>query len=239
MKKIALLSTLALLLPSSANAAYYVYSPHVEKGILEIESKNAFDYNDNGDDERQHKLSVGYGITSWWKLELEGEMEKEGTRGYDYTATEIENIFQFTDTGEYWLDAGAKLAYEFNDEPNSPDKLEASLLLEKRYTQFTHTANLTVEQEVGDNANDNPEWEVAWRSIYLYQPMLNPGFEYYGAFGEVSHSGSFEQQSHHLGPVLTGTLYPGLKYDIGLLFGLSDSASDQAIKFNLEYEFPI
>jgi hypothetical protein len=239
MKKIALLSTLAILLPYTAHAAYYVYSPRVEKGILEIESKNAFDFNDHGDDERQHKLAVGYGVTNWWALELYGEWEKESRHGYDYTATEIENIFQFTDPGEYWLDVGAKLEYEFNDEPNSPDKVEAGLLLEKRYTDFTHTANFVVVQEVGENANNNPEWEVAWRSLYMYQPMLNPGFEYYGEFGEVAHSGSFDEQSHHLGPVIAGTIYPGLKYDLGLLFGLSDSASDKAVKFNLEYEFPI
>ena len=237
MKKLALLSSLAFLLPYAANAAYYVHSPHVEKGILEIESKNAFDYDDTN--ERQHKAELKYGFTNWWALALEGEWEKEGHNGYDYTATAIENYFQFTQNGEYWLDAGAVVEYEFAHPSGSADKIEAALLLEKDMPNFTHIANLTVEQEVGNNANNNPEWEVSWRSIYLTHPMINPGFEYYGGFGEVNHSGNFEQQSHHLGPVVTGTLYPGLHYDVGLLFGLSDSASDQAVKFNLEYEFPI
>jgi len=244
MKKTALQTSFAtavivLLFVSTAQAAFIVHSPHVEKGIFEIESKNSLKYDDHADEERQHKVELKYGLTTWWALALEGELEKEGSEGYDYTATEIESYFQFTDPGEYWLDAGALLAYEFKHNSGSADKVEAHLHLQKNLTQSSHTANIMVEQEVGDNANHNPEWEFAWQSIYLYKPMLNPGFEYYAEFNEVGNSGNFDDQSHYLGPVLTGTLYRGVKYDLGWLFGLSNGSADGVVKFNIEYEFPL
>lgn len=222
-----------------AQAAFIVHSPTVEKGIFEIESKNALEYNDGGDDERQHKVELKYGLTSWWAFALEGEWEKEGSADYDYTATEVESYFQFTDPGEYFLDAGAQVAYEFAHLDGSSDKVEAKLLLEKNYTKFSHTANIGVEQEVGENSNENPEWEVSWRSVYMYKPMLNPGFEYYASFNEIGDSGDFDDQSHHLGPVLTGKLGHGFGYDIGWLIGLSDGSADHVVKFNIEYEFPL
>jgi len=231
--------SLALILSPQAQAAFFVYSPRVEKGIVEIESKNAWEFDSNGDDEREHKLEVEYGFTTWMSLGIEGEWEKEGSDGYDYTATEIEGLFQFTDPGEYWLDAGAFLEYEFAHPSGSADKIEAKLLLEKNFPQFSHTANFTIEQEVGDNANENPEWGVAWRSLYLYKPMINPGFEYYAEFNEIGNSGGFDEQEHFLGPVISGTLYPGVKYDLGWLIGLSDGTPDHAVKFNIEYEFPL
>jgi hypothetical protein len=235
----ALVLGFSTILSSSAHAAFIVYSPKVEKGIVEIESQNAFEYNNDGDDERQHKLEIGYGVTTWWSVALEGEWEKEGSAEYDYTATAIENIFQFTDPGKYWLDAGAFLEYEFAHPSGSADKVEAKLLLEKNLINFSHTANFTIEQEVGDNANENPEWGFAWRSIYLAHPMINPGVEYYAEMNEIGNSGNFDAQEHFLGPVITGHLGHGIHYDLGWLIGLSDGSADHAVKFNIEYEFPI
>jgi high-affinity iron transporter len=233
---VAVILAVGFLFPAPASAAFIVESPHVEKGIMEVESKNAFEFDD--EDANQHKLELKYGFTSWWAAAIEGEWEKDEGESYDYAATGLESQFQFTEPGEFLLDAGAIVAYEFAHNSGAADKVEALLLLEKALTQYTHTTNFIVEQEVGDSANDNPEFELAWRSIYLYQPMINPGFEYYAGFGELNDSDDFDSQDHRLGPVIYGDLYESIKYELGWLFGLSDGASDNTLKFNIEYEFP-
>lgn len=83
---------------STAAQAFDVDTPYVEQGMMEVEIQNRFDFDDRASEDRfrQHKLGVGYGFTSWWGAELEGEWEKDPGRGYDYKAAEIENVFQFT-----------------------------------------------------------------------------------------------------------------------------------------------
>lgn len=235
---IASVSTLFL---SSQSYALNVYSPYVEKGIMEIESKNRFDFDSRpgNDGFRQHQLAVEYGFTSWWKAALYGELEKDGGSSYKYSATEIENIFQLTEVGEYWADVGAQVSYEFAHPSGSADKIEAFLLLAKNFNKFTTIANIGFEKEVGSYANKNPEGEIKWMAKYNYIPVLNPGVEYYGEFGEISSTESYNDQKHRLGPVLYGKLGQGVKYELGMLFGISHAAEDYTLKLNLEYEFPV
>ncbi len=242
MKKLSTIiaSTSALFLSTNAYALN-VYSPYVEKGIMEIESKNRFDFDDRSSDDnfRQHKFGFGYGLTSNWGVEIIGELEKENNHGYKYTATEIENFFQLTEVGEYWADVGVQATYEFKHPDGDADKIEMFLLLAKNFCKFTTMANIGFEKEVGSNANANPEGEIKWMAKYNYTPMFNPGVEYYGEFGEITHTSDYDSQKHRLGPVIYGKLGQGVKYETGVLFGISKEAEDYAVKVNLEYEFPV
>ncbi|MDX2073815.1 MAG: FTR1 family protein [Alphaproteobacteria bacterium] len=230
----------AILASQQAHAAFEVRSPYVEEGMLEIETKNRVDFDSRSSEDgfRQHVIGVGYGFTSWWGAELEGEWEKEPNDGYRYKATEVENTFQFTDQGEYFVDVGAKASYEFSHPPGAADKLEAVLLLEKTFGRTAHTINLGVEKEVGDNRSESTEGNVSYKLEYAYLPYFNPGFEYYSDVGELKHTGNFSDQKHRFGPALYGKAL-GIKYDLGWLFGLSKAAEDHVFKLNLEYEFPI
>ena len=179
-KKSLNLTAAAFTLAMGASAAYAldVDSPYVEQGMFEVETENRFDFEDRASEDRfrQHKLGVGYGFTSWWAAELEGEWEKSADHGYSYNATEIENTFQFTQQGEYFVDAGAKLAYEFSHESGGADKVEAFLLLAKPMGRFTHVANIGFEQEVGSHKNANPEGEIKWMSKVIHRKYASLRF---------------------------------------------------------------
>lgn len=237
----AFMASAATLLFSYNSYALEVYSPYVEKGIMEIESKNRFDFDSRQGQGgfRQHQFAVGYGLTSKWQAELYGELEKENGHGYKYTATEIENIFQLTEVGEYWADFGLQASYEFAHPKGSSDKVEIFLLAAKNINKFTTMLNIGFEKEVGANSNKNPEGEVKWMAKYNYLPKFSPGIEYYGEFGEIGDPETYGNQKHRIGPVIYGQLARGFKYDVGTLFGISKSTADYTIKLNLEYEFPI
>jgi len=229
----------AYLLANSANALE-IQTPYVEKGIMEFELKNRFDVDSRADVDRfrQHEFGIGYGVTNNWMVELSGEWEKDAGRGYKHSASEIENIFQFTEMGEYWLDAGAKLAYETAHTKGSADKVETYLLLSKNWSKFSSVANIGIEKEVGSNSNKNPEAVLKLMTKYNYTKMLNPAIEYYGNFGEISHTTNFDGQKHSIGPAIYGKLGQGVKYEFGTIFGVSKAAPDAMLKLNLEYEFP-
>ncbi len=238
MKKL-LFASLALL-PAPA-LALDVSSPYVKEGLMEIETKNRIDddHRQREDDFRRHSLSLNYGFSRWWALEVVTELEKQPDSGYGLAASAIENTFQLTTRGAYWLDAGIKLNYEMAHENGEPDEMEARLMLAKNVSRMRYMANIAVKQEVGDYSNDNPTSEVRLQTRYNYNKYFSPGVEYYAELGEWSDMQGWNAQKHRFGPAFYGKLADGVAYDTGLIFGISDKAEDTVFKLNLKYEFSL
>lgn len=219
-----------------------IYSPYVEEGELELEyyGTAAVDDDSDVDGENAHKVAVGYGVNNFWFTELVGEVEQSGESGADseWTAIEWENRFQLTEPGQYWLDAGLYAAYEHSLETDHADKLEAKILLEKDFGKFSHMANISFEQEIGEYSEDHLEMELAWSSRYRYQPWLEPGFEIYSELGRADNMESFDEQEHLAGPVIYGDFAQHFHYELGYLFGISDASPDGEARWLIEYGVP-
>lgn len=232
-----------LLSSENAWATKKVYSPHVVKGELELETRGQvdFDHRESMDGAQKHKVAIGYGLTDWWFSEVYGEWEKdpESGEGLEYEATDLENHFQLSEPGAWWIDTGLYFEYEFAAKNEHADKIEGKLLLEKQFGDFVHTVNLILEKEVngGDGVEEaDLEGGFAWNGRYRWQPWLEPGLEWHSDLGELAHTGSFDDQKHQLGPVIYGKIAHHVKYDIGYLFGVSDAAPDGEIKWIVEWE---
>lgn len=228
--------------PQPGQASHKVYSPHVEKGELELEYRGHLDHDsdDSRDGARKDKYEIGYGFTDWWFSSIFVEYEKEGSEDYKHEATAWENIFQLTETGRYWLDAGLYFEYEVPSKSNKPDKLEIKLLLEKSLNRWINTLNLETATEIGSNSSDEIEFAYAWRTSYLYKPTFEPGLELYGDLGSDDDFGFHDGQTHQAGPVISGALRLSRKsklaYNVGYLVGLTDDSPDGTFKWELELE---
>lgn len=227
---------------NEAHASHKVYSPQVEKGELEVEFRGHVDNDDRPslDNARKDIYEIGYGITDRWFSSLFVEYEKEPSEEYEHTASAWENIFQLTETGRYWLDAGLYLEYEWPTDNNMPDKLEFKLLLEKALNRWVHTANLSAEREVGSGAEHEIEFGYAWRTLYRFKPAISPGVELYGDLGSDKEFGLHRGQTHQAGPALLGEFKLGrrskLAYEAGYLIGTSNASPDNTFKWVLEFE---
>ena len=216
-----------------------IYSPRVDKGELSVEDNINYSV-DKKDPENDNYLSqvVGaeYGVTDWWQTELSGEIEKDNASSNQLTNIKFENIFAPWKPGENFIDTAFYLELEKAALSGDPNNFEAKLLLEKNIDNFVNTANIKVNHEFGPNAESGWGTGLALRTKYRLDPKFEPGIEYYGEFGNTKESLSFNEQSHAVGPVIQGKLGK-VKYDTGVLFGVSDSAPDTTAKFNIEYEF--
>ena len=235
-----------LLAPDSASAFPKVYSPIIEQGEVEIEHEGlyTFDKQKEKDRAQTEKFAIGYGITDRWATEVYGEVEndREAEKGMDFKNTEWENRFQFFEPGQYWLDAGFYIAYEFAAKDRESDKLETKLLLEKQSGDFVHTANLVLEREIGGKPAEDEEkvkhqWEggVAWSSRYRWKQVFEPGVEIHYNAKALNERTSFNEQEFQIGPALYGKVGP-IKYDMGYLFGVTDASSNGTLKWVVEYE---
>jgi len=227
---------------SQAHATDKIYSPYVEYGEFELEYRGHVTNDSRAakDKNMKDRAEIVYGFTEFWSAGIIGSWEKTSGSSREFVATSWENIFQLTDQGQYWVDVGLYLEYELADVSSAADKVEAKLLLEKPGDQFTNTANIILEREVGSNSNGETELEIFWRTKYRWKKTLEPAIEIYSMFGDISNTGGFSKQKHSIGPVIMGNLATGseskFKYEVGYLFGISDAAADGSWKWVLEWE---
>ena len=229
-----------LLWAPAAYATKTVTSPYVTKGELEVEWKGGYTHDDDDEEEDgawAQKLAVGYGVSNRVFLEVESEIENEGDEdNTSLTEIALEGKVQLTERGEYWVDAGLKGEYAINTNDGA-DKVELKLLLGKDTGQFSHLANLNLEREVGNDAEDETEAGLSWSTRYRYNPHFEPGVELYSEFGPISDFNDSDEQEHLLGPVVYGKA-GYLKYQVGYLFGLTDDGSpDGLAQAIVEYEW--
>ncbi len=237
----------ALGLSQRAYADKEVYSPFVEQGEWEIETKGLYDrdHSKGKNAVQEYKNAIGYGVTDRWATEFYGEFERQPQEDEDgntkisstkFTHLEWENRYLLTEQGKYWLDAGLYFAYEIPMREKDPGKIEGKILLEKSVEQFTHKANIIFNKQVGGGTTEETTAGFAWSSRYRLSEHFQPGFEYWIDFGQINKHLPYNDQSHQVGPALYGHLTPHIKYDVGYLFGISHAAPMGELKWILEYE---
>ncbi|MCB0352546.1 MAG: hypothetical protein KDD64_03450 [Bdellovibrionales bacterium] len=224
---------------SSAVAIDKIYSPIVEEGEIELETRGtySFDGDDSKDGEYKQLFGLGYGFTDRFAAEIYGEIEDpaDEDEGLEFEAVLGEVRYQLFEQGEYWLDAGLYLEYEYGTE-SEKHELEGKILLEKATSEFTHTANLVLEREVFGGGGEEWEGAVLWHSLYRLNESFEPGIEIQSQLGELDDMGSFDEQEHYIGPVIHGKAFDGIGYELAGLFGVSDEAADFVLRWVLEVE---
>jgi hypothetical protein len=173
-----------------------------------------------------------------WKTSLLGEWEQEPGGAFKATEVAWENIFQLTESGQYWADLGILAEYAQSTRGGGA-ALELGLLAEKREGKHTATLNLVAEHGLAGGETEL-EYAFGWR--YELDEAFEPGIELHGELGEWSAPGSLRTHSHSAGPSFSGEWEaPGgdgeLKYTAAVLFGLTGTAPDSTVRLQLEWEF--
>lgn len=218
----------ALLISVNASAGVdKVYDPYVHQGELEIEARGVHKFDD--DNKHKIKLGVGYGINAVWFVEGYAIFEQETGNSADIVEVELENKFQLTEQGQYWVDVGLLMELEKVLEEDVWE-FKIGPLFQKQIQDWVVTANFLMEKKFG---SDNTEGEVellgAAQLKYRLSPSLEPAVEYYG-----------DEQTHAIGPVLLGKHRFGktpVKWELGVLKGLNDATADINFRWLLELEF--
>ncbi len=233
-----------LLLSPPARADFQVRSPLVEEGEIEYEHNGSltFDKNKSGkNNDQSYTHALGYGITSFWKSEIEGEFEAAPGSNLRFKATTFENTFQLTPQGKYFADLGFFAEYSHVADRSSADSYKFGPLVETELGATLHTLNLLFEKQIGLHRTDATDFTPVWQSRWRLHPLFEPGFEYYGDIADLDNPGKLVDQQHRAGPVLVGLFdtegYGKLKYELGYLVGLTRSTENGTVRWKLEYEF--
>lgn len=225
------------MLPVAAEASNKISSPDVNEGKTELEYRGGWDHDDrNSLDQREdHKFVVNYGITDRLRLEFKAVTPKIAN-DYFLSYTEYSARYQLLKSGGWWPRLSVQANYKAAMQKHLPDRMEYTVLAAKDFGDFPQTVNAVFETENGRNAKDGTKFNINWKSQYKYSEYFVPGVELYLGQGRLGTDpgGGKEVQG---GPVVSGKLIGAAKYDVGLLFGLSDAAPDTRLKWILTYSF--
>jgi hypothetical protein len=233
-----------------AFAQLKVRMPTVEYRELEFEHNGIVLFGRRGSDQDRRQgytNEIGFGVTPWWRIELEGEMSSGAGQSLKMDAVTFENTFQLTEPGAYDFNLGFFAEYSHVTTKGAPNSFKFGPIIQKELPNFLsldtlHTLNLFFARDVGANATRATAFELGWQSVVRLHPLFAPGFEYYGEIGDLGSSGPYNRQQHLVGPVLTGAAslapYGSIKYEVGYLFGLTTASPYGAARWRLEYEIP-
>ncbi len=240
-------SLFGLLWAQDARAEFKIRYPNIEYREVEIEHNFSSSFDKRAD--RNHDISspveVGVGVLPFWKIELEGEIERHPGESTQWEATTFENYFMLTEPGKYWLDFAIFAEFARATKHDDANTVELGLLFQKEHMNWVHTLNLFWEKQVGSNAEPIDTVSYAWQTRYRLNQYFQPGFEFYGEIEDVSHPGTFNEQQFRIGPMFAGSVSLAdvlgkgkVKYEAGYLFGATSETEKGTLRTRLELEIP-
>ena len=226
-----------------AHAQFYVRSPDVEKSELKLEEHGAI-YSGPGEDERRrqsHELEAKYGFTDRWEGIVEGTFRQNIGESLKAHRLEIGAQYEIIERQGDGLGFAFRSLYEFALQTGDPDEILFGPLAKYVRGRDSFTVNTFFIGQVGDHVDiDSLELKANWRLKHEFGEKFGVGLEGYSEIEDLSHTGSFDNQKHRLGPVAYFEFedrIPKWEFAAGALFGVSDATSDVTFKFDAEMEF--
>jgi len=225
-----------------AEAQFYVRSPDVERGELKLEEHGAI-YSGPGEDERRrqsHELEAKYGFTDRFEGIVELTARQNIGESLKAHRFELGGQYEIIERhGDGWGLAFRSL-YEWALQDGDPDEILFGPLAKYVRGHDSFTINTFFIGQVGNHVDiDSLELKVNWRLKHEFNETWGVGVEGYSEIEDLSHTGTWDEQKHRVGPVAYLELegMPKWEFAAGTLFGVSDATSDVTFKFDIEAEF--
>lgn len=259
----ALAGPAALTLLQSTDPAFAEFEiPEVdaEKGALEAEYRGASHWglpSPSDDDEalrQSHEVEFQYGMTDWWMLRVTPNVEQPDGESLEFASVGFETQFVLVPRREgtfglaFMAGYGAYSLFVVGD---TPDELEFGPVIEVAPGPWLLTLNPRLVDQVGEFADQ--EWlgfEYATQLKYQVGRRWALAVLMFGEIEDLANAGSFNSQTHVLGPSLYLSSAPDLSggeasgeegrewsLGIGALFGLTDASADAALRVTFAVEY--
>jgi hypothetical protein len=231
----------AAALPAAAD--FKVQTPDAETGEVAIEPLG-----DIGHDplaahsgELSSVQEFEYGVNGFWRTELELEQARDAGPGQSIRFSQVtsENIFQFTERGQYWLDAGFFAEFGWVTLPRTANETTFGPIFRKEIFGTINTVNLFLTTDIGANSSGRPGFIYAWETRLALGTPIEPGFQAYGRPSSLVGNSGWPEDNR-IGPQIFGAIHnigPGtLKWNAGVLFGIRPWAPLLTLRWQGEYE---
>jgi hypothetical protein len=232
----------AAIAPPADAADLRIFSPIVEEGHVELENNSAvtFDRSAKRNDQQSHFGEMGYGVTDFWRTEIEGNWNN-GDGSLGLRTLDNENIVSLLNDDAHRFHFGLVEEYDHAIVGHTPDTLTLGTLFQKESGASESILDVFLDRNFGPRAPTGTALRYAARSIWTVAPLFAPGLEVYGEPGRVGRLPAFDRQDHRVGPGLTGRLqvegFGEIGYDVAYVFGLTPATPKETVVWRLELAF--
>jgi hypothetical protein len=277
---------LSVSVTTSALAEFEIQESEVEKGGIELEYRGAVhsgftraareeaeDDNEGGalDEEEEeeflrqsHDLEIEYGVTDRFLVTATLSADEPLDQDFDVSSVELEMQYELIEREGNGLGFAFLGAYGIATRGGETDEIEFGPIIELASGKALLTLNPFLTSQIGDNREtDGLGFDYGWRGQYAFAKKWGIGVEMFGEIEDLSNAGSFDDQTHSIGPTLfynpngdddddddnggddlddKSLGVPDgpemeVSFNVGVQFGLTDNTSDTALKFQGSLEF--
>lgn len=226
-----------------AGPADYVYTPHIERGELELDIKYGTAPANAGVRPQAASIGLGYGVTDYWFTE--GYLKQKYNAGGDSTYLEWENRFMLVGGEAAPFDIGWVTELEAPLTNGAPWELRAGPLLQATVGRLQLNGNAMFERVLGGADGDSVAQVTnigyQWQTRFRAGGTFDFGIQGFGEMGKWDQWGKTTEQNHRMGPAVFGKLalgeYQAIKYNAAWLAGVTDAAPNTTLRMQIEYEF--
>ncbi|MBA3599354.1 MAG: hypothetical protein H0W40_18570 [Methylibium sp.] len=235
-----LLAALVLPMTAWASPADYIFSPVVEDGEREIDSKAGIARDRDGRSAWAGSIGLEYGVNSWWATEATVNFGREAGASTRLDSLEWENRLQFTETGRRPYEIG--LLFEVERATRSDDgwELRYGPLLQAHWGALQANLNLLFERRLLANEQEPTEFGYQWQLRARSDGALDWGAQGFGELGRWDRWATRSEQSHILGPALFARLGQDdddPQVEAGLLLGTGGAAPRATLRLQAMIPF--
>lgn len=233
---------LAAFSASAQAATGKVGSPDVKEGVGKLEARLGYIEDDDASsqDERfRTRVQYDHGLTDFYAFRLILAMDRRKSDNMEFESVGVDNRFYIYESPKRFFRFGVRAGYTFKDGDKKPDNLSFGFFERFSFAdgKVDTRFNQLFKHETGPSSVSGLELESRTQVTYAISPDHRFGIESFNNFGNLKEDKDFDDQSHTLGPVLTGKLGGGFDYEMAWRMGVSEAAPDHTIKFTIGKSF--
>lgn len=223
----------------AGSPAQYIFSPEVEQGEWEIDSKAGISRDRAGRSRWAGSLGVEYGLTRWWGSEVTLNFGREPGGNTRIDGLEWENRFQLWSAADGRSVVGWLFEAERARERDEGVELRYGPLLQRRFGAWQANLNLLLERRVRSDDPEPTTFHYQWQWRRPRASGWDLGLQGFGDLGRWDRWAPRREQSHILGPVLFGRFGDDESpaYEIGWLFGTGGAAPRHTLRLQAMVPF--
>lgn len=222
--------------PAFAQTTGTVFGPDVTPGSRELEYRIAAEFSDAGDPvsfgRRLHYQQAFNDRFRWrailaWNDPVGADIELDHFQG--------EILWQFIEQTPSGYSSGLRFDARLSEGDNTPHEIGLNWTHQWRVAGDWQVRGLLLaDRDIGPGSNDDWVVETRFSISRALSDHVSIGIESFNEFGGLKAGfGSFDDQSHQMGPVFGGDMPGNLEWSAGLLFGISSAAPDHDVMFRL------
>lgn len=227
------LTTLSILLPLFATAnTSSVFSADVKADTQALEYRTSY-VPDDGPAESvfAHRLHYQHAFDDTWRIRFIGAQGRRGDSSLSYSYTRFELQYQYLEHEEHGWDAAFRYELQLSDDSARPDRFRIGWTSKWDIADnWQLRTNLMLGRQFSTGAGSGVFVETRGQITRRFgEGRL--GLEMFNDINQTTNFGSFDDQEHQLGPIYKFKI-GSLSVNASYLFGLSDSADDDNLRFH-------